>query len=135
MNEKGFTLVELIAVIILIALVAMITFPNLNNLRKNNNEKEFTTYENLMVEHAKILPIQKYRNSDTNRGYICHSQLNMKPINDSIICNGYVEIDGNNLFPYLYCTQNGEEVWKTKVYSDENIEEKKLINWSIPSDC
>ena len=45
MNKKGFTLVELIAVIVLIAIVSMLTFPALNNLRSNNNEKEFTRYD------------------------------------------------------------------------------------------
>ncbi len=121
MNKKGFTLVELIAVMVLIALISLLTFPNIRNLMRNNNEKEFTTYKDLMVEYAKTMPLQRYKDESGN-GYICYADLNMKPINDSMVCNGYVNINGNTLTPYLYCVQNNKELYKDKGYSK-------------PSDC
>ena len=110
MNKKGFTLVELIAVIVLIALVSMLTLPNIRNLMKNNNEKEFTTYEDMMVEYTKTIPNYK------KRDYICLNELNIKKINDNMNCNGYVEINGNTLTPYLYCVQNNSDLYKTNAY-------------------
>lgn len=111
MNENGFTLIELIAVFVLIALVSMITLPNLSNLMKNNNEKEFKTYEDMMVEYTKTVPNYK------NKMYVCLKDLNIKPINDKITCNGYVTTTNNKLTPYLYCIKNGEETYKTNDYS------------------
>ena len=97
MNKKGFTLVELIAVIVLIAIVSMLTFPALSNLRKNNNEKEFTTYKDMMVEYAKAIPNYK------SKSYICLQELGINKINEKMKCNGYVDISGNSLIPYLSC--------------------------------
>ena len=39
MNKKGFTLIELIAVIVVLALILVITFPNLTNVFKNSKLK------------------------------------------------------------------------------------------------
>lgn len=111
MNKKGFTLVELIAVIVLIALVSMLTFPNLNNLRKNNNEKQFKTYEDMMVEWTKVQPNYK------NRNHICLSELHMKKINDNMNCSGYVLINNNQITPYLSCSQNNSKVYETEGFN------------------
>ena len=114
MNKKGFTLVELIGVIVLIALVSMITFPALNNLRKNNNEKEFTTYENMMLEYARSIPDFRLKNN------ICLKDLKMNKINENMNCNGYVKINGNELKPYLTCSQSGTVLYTTTGYSLPN---------------
>ena len=114
MNKKGFTLVELIGVVVLIAVVSMLTFPALNNLRKNNNEKEFKTYEDMMVEYARSIP--NYR----SKGNICLNQLTsigLKKINETMTCNGYVKIVGNNLIPYLSCSEVGTTLYTTPGYS------------------
>jgi len=126
MNKKGFTLVELLAVLVLIALVSMLTFPNLRNLMKNNNEKQFTTYEELMVSYAKSFPINRYVDSEGN-GHICLNTLKMKKINDKMECNGYVQISRNTFTPYLVCRQNGEQIWKSKV--------NEIDTWTLPDDC
>ena len=112
MNKKGFTLVELIAVIVLIAIVSMLTFPALNNLRSNNNKKEFTTYKDMMVEYAKTIPNYK------SKSYICLQDLGIKKINNKMKCKGYVTI--NNLTPSLYCIDNNN----TKLYEDNNFVDK-----------
>ncbi|MBQ8892620.1 MAG: type II secretion system protein [Bacilli bacterium] len=111
MNKNGFTLIELIAVLVLIILVTLITFPNIRNLMNNNNEKEFTTYQDMMIQYAKTMPTNKYTSN-----YICLSNLGMDKINDAMVCNGYVTKSGNTYTPYLYCTQNGEQLYKTSGY-------------------
>ena len=112
MNKKGFTLVELIAVIILITLVSMLTFPALNNLRKNNDEKEFTTYKDMMVEYTKTIP--NYR----NKTCIDLDNLGIKKINEKMICEGYVNISGNTITPFLYCKDaSNNELYKSKDYN------------------
>ena len=114
MNKKGFTLVELIAVIVLIALVGMLAFPSLKNLRQNNNEKQFTTYKKLMEEYTKLIP--NYQNSS----YICLDTLKsygLKDINSNMVCNGYVIIQDKNLLePFLSCSQNDEKQYESDDY-------------------
>ena len=114
MDKKGFTLVELIAVIALIAIISLLTFPNLNNLRKNNNEKEYQTIEDMMVEYVKVIP--NYR----SKTKICLSELNIniqEKINNNLICTGYVNVTETKLTPYLSCTQNETLVYQTEGYS------------------
>ena len=65
MNNKGYTLIELVAVIVVLALIALITFPNLRNLMRNNNEKEYKTIEDMMIEYVKVIPDYK------TKSYIC----------------------------------------------------------------
>ena len=114
MNNKGFTLVELIGVVVLIAVVSMLTFPALNNLRKNNNEKEFKTYEDVMVSYTRSVP--NYH----QKTHVCLNQLTeigMKKINENMTCNGYVKIVGNNLIPYLSCSEAGRTLYTSSGYS------------------
>lgn len=117
MNRNGFTLVELLAVISLIALLTLISFPIINSISKNN--KQFEVYEELMVESSKTLAPKIYK----DRGYVCLSELNMKKINDSMNCLGYVLIDSNSqeYEPYLKCSQNNQVLYETEDY-DSSIE-------------
>lgn len=94
MNKKGFTLVELIAVIVLIVLVMLLIVPSLTSLRNTNRNKEFTTYEDMMVEYTKTIPLYN------TKSYICLNDLNMPNINKTMTCNGYVRINGNTLTPF-----------------------------------
>lgn len=116
MNKEGFTLVELIAVIVLIVLVMLLIVPSLTSLRNTNRNKEFTTYEDMMVEYTKTIPLYN------TKSYICLNDLNMPNINETMTCNGYVRINGNTLTPFLSCTQNGEKLYETTSYS-------------LPNDC
>ena len=115
MNKKGFTLVELLAVLVLLILVMMLIVPSLKNLSNANKRKEYTTYEDMMVEYTKTIPGYK------NKSYICLKDLNMQPITENIHCNGYVI--SNTLKPFLSCkNKNNELIYETSGYS-------------LPGDC
>lgn len=121
MNNKGFTLVELLAVIVLIVVISLITFPNLNNLRKNNDLKEFNVYKDMMIEYTKVIP--NYKNIE--KGYVCLNeikQFGLKDLNSNMTCNGYVLISDNELTPYLKCLQNNVELYKSDSYEVNKCE-------------
>ncbi len=65
LNKKGFTLVEVLTVIVVISLIMMISFPALLKIINRNNEELYKSYEKLMVEYAKVSP---YKNR--NRIYL-----------------------------------------------------------------
>ncbi len=52
-NTKGFTLIELIGVIILLAAVALITMPIINNTIKNTKEKAYSEQIDTIIKAAK----------------------------------------------------------------------------------
>ena len=51
-NKKGFTLIELIAVIVILGLIMLIVFPSISRLMMSNSKKKYTTYEDLLKEAA-----------------------------------------------------------------------------------
>ena len=115
MNKKGFTLAELIAVIVLIALISLIVFPTINNIEKNGNIKKYSAYKDLMIEYAKLVPKEKYKKNGT---IICYKDLEIKPINDNTTCNGYVDVSNKKYISYLECKTNGEIVYRDDVDID-----------------
>ncbi len=53
MNKKGFTLVELIAVIVILALISLIVFPAVNSMIKNSKEKAYNVQIDEIIDAAK----------------------------------------------------------------------------------
>ena len=111
MNKQGFTLVELISVVVLISLVMMLIVPGLSSLMNANRRKEYQTYMDMMIEYTKTYPGYK------EREYICLDELNIKEINNNTDCNGYVEIDNNRLKSYLSCYKGTEKKFETEGFN------------------
>ena len=59
MNKKGFSLVEMLLVLVLIAIVSMIILPNINKMLKSNKEKEIEGYKKLITENLNMYVIDK----------------------------------------------------------------------------
>lgn len=53
MNKKGFTLVELIAVVVILALISLIVFPAVNSMIKNSKEKAYNVQIDEIINAAK----------------------------------------------------------------------------------
>ena len=115
-GKNAFTLVELIAVIALLALVMMLIVPGLGNLSRTNQEKEYKTYEDMMIEYAKAIPKTKFE-SDATGKYVCLKDLDLESVNSTDVCKGYVRITGNTYKSYLYCTNNGVDKYKSNGYA------------------
>ena len=113
-NKKGFTLVELLAVIVLMSLVMMLIFPSIRKIYSSNTNKQYETYKDLMIEYTKTIPNYK------KETYICLSNLGMSKINEKTTCNGYVNV--SEMKAYLTC-HNETNI----IYQDDGI--------SLPSDC
>lgn len=110
MNNKGFTLVELLAVIVLLSLTMLLIFPSVRSIYSSNQNKQYETYEDMMIKYVKVIP--KYK----EKSYICLRDLGMKKINDNISCNGYVDI--SNMKSYITCKNTSKEVYKTNGIND-----------------
>ena len=43
MNNKGFTIVELVAIILILAAILLVSFPIIQNIEKTDNDKKYNT--------------------------------------------------------------------------------------------
>ena len=53
-NKKGFTLVELLVVIVILGIVTGLSIPLIRNIQNNNQKKEYTTYMDTLKYSAKL---------------------------------------------------------------------------------
>ena len=53
-NNKGFTLVELLVVIVILGIITGLSIPLLRNVRENNQKKEYNTYMDTLKYSAKL---------------------------------------------------------------------------------
>lgn len=130
MNRKGFTLIELIAVIVVLSLIALVVFPAVNSVIKNSKEKAYKQQiatiikatKQLSYEHSQSLPDEVdgasteielrcltegciYNGVQINGGYINEDEL-IDPRNTSKNLNGVVVITyHSNQYNYEYKEQ------------------------------
>lgn len=51
--KKGFTLVEMLAVIVILAIISLIIFPEVNKMIKNSKQKSYNTQINSLIDATK----------------------------------------------------------------------------------
>lgn len=122
-DNRGFTLVELIATIVIISLILLVAFPSVYKLMKDNDKKEYENYYNLAKEAAYVyadtekdklggslgsgciggedneITIDDLINygflKEFNKGRIENSDLVIRNNHGKITINLYMEIEGN----------------------------------------
>ncbi len=128
LDNKGFTLVELLVSISIMAIIMVMAFPSLDQLYKNNRTKKYTAYQQSLESAAKLYvdanAIDMFGN-EVNACYkISYAELQAKTgIRDfrenGVTCSGsgtYVIVrKKNNQYTYqsgLECTKNGKQYYK-----------------------
>lgn len=97
MNKKGFTLAELLAVMVILALLMMLIVPSIDKLMNNTDEQKYETYEKMMEEYAAVYP-------DKSLTTIKLSLLdNLEDVKKN--CTGYVTVNRstNDYKAYISC--------------------------------
>lgn len=62
MKNKGFTLIEIIAVIVIMGILLMVVFPATSRIMRSNEEKEYDTYYDIVKEG-----LEKYARTKRNK--------------------------------------------------------------------
>ena len=114
--KKGFTLVELLGVIVILSILMLVIFPNVVGVIKGKSEEKYTKIDDIVLNAADILikeNIDKFSNSDGTSYCILISEL---------VSEGYI---------------NKSIIDKNKKYKDEkgiyvtyvnNVLNKELVN-------
>lgn len=129
-NNKGFTLVETIAVIIILGVVLSIAVPSITNVVKSTNK-------NRMISDAEtfISEVKEYVESDTigntpnDKKYTLgsiKSKLSKSPYGKEYKENSYVQIVNNNV--YTVCLTDGEYQAATGENGEIEVKEGNCSN-------
>lgn len=92
MKNKGFTLVELVAIIVIFATIFLVTFPNLINLGKGSKEREYNNMVDTLCLAGKSYI---YSNID-DFPEISNAGSKIEVDIETLILNEYVERDIKN---------------------------------------
>ena len=114
MNTKGFTLIELTAIIVVFAAIFLVTFPNLINSARNNKEKEY----NSMVDNLCL----------AGKSYI-YSHLDEFPQISTV--NSVIEVDVSMLITNEYIESNVKNPKTGKTVSNNQLNYKVLSDHSL----
>ena len=92
MNKKGFTLVEVVAIMVVLVGIFLVSFPTINNMLKSDEEKLYTNMVNDLCTAGKTY---LYSNMDAYPGLSVENSEILIKISD-LISYGNVEKDLKN---------------------------------------
>jgi prepilin-type N-terminal cleavage/methylation domain-containing protein len=116
--KKGFTLLEILAVILVLAILLIIAVPILNNVINNSKIRAHDKNENMVIKAARhyvinnrsVLPTSDWSTREITLNQLQTNDLigDIKDPNSNVNCNGYVlltKIESNNYeyTPHLKC--------------------------------
>ena len=134
-NKKGFTLVEVIIVVVIIGLLGVLVMPKISEIFGNSINKTMRIQEN-EVRDASILYLEDYcknpigtnkcrlsKNSDlTYSGELSLDILVSSEYIDPVslqgaLCTGCINFNRNEPTVYISCGEEGDEIYITEGYS------------------
>lgn len=137
MKEKGFTLIELIGVIVLLAIIILITYPSIVNIIKKSNNKIDSATSALIISGAKNMVDENKNNYPLTNGNVYCVTIK------SLINKGYVISDletgnGNkiNTDRYVMIKVNSNKYKYTILAEAEKCDEKKdsvIVDPDVPA--
>ena len=117
MNNKGFTLIELILVITLLGIIALIAVPTITGIINDSKEEASKDQKKIIVNAAKTYMVNHSTKLPTDKCYVSLETLNSEgilpkdtitdPGNKNNTLSGYVIITfENNKYKYEYSSNN-----------------------------
>lgn len=117
MKKNGFTLVELLAVLVIISIITLIATPNVINLMKQSREKKLVEEANTIVDNATYM----YKN-DKNRSNSNIFDCNEDKTNCKITLNKLEKgVEQNDPYGYEYKAGESFVVFQEYCNSTTNV--------------
>lgn len=109
LDEKGFTLVELLATMVIMGIIMALAFPSIRTMIEGNKRKQYESFEKSMSEYAKAY----FEEENGIIGLTSLKQAGLTGIDEE--CVGYVLLS-DNYKAYLKCGDN----WETSGFDVNN---------------
>ena len=141
MKKKGFTLIEMLVVLVIIAIILTIAIPSVSKLKTRLTRKEYDTHVRLMKQALDSYTIKnqvklkKYSNTASQKCVI----LDYSKLTDSsllrekgVVCDGSVVLKSkeNNQYDYEYYLNCYNETDKTKSHPIETYNPSDLARYN-----
>ena len=127
-NKKGFTLIEVLIVVVILAVIVLITIPSVRKIMQNSNEKKYIAYENVLKENLKLYSNDNKENLWSNLksgGYSINFTSELQQSNPDIVLEKGCYVNNlvankNDDGTYSYeacitCEKDGKVVYKTDI--------------------
>ena len=101
-NKKGFTLIEILGVIVIMGLILIVAIPTMSRMIHNNNNQEYDNYNKLVREAAELYA-SKVKDKIGSSKYIGCAQVDL----NTLINEGYVQVFND---PEVTCTTGDEKI-------------------------
>lgn len=85
-NKKGFTLIEILGVIVIIGLILIVAIPTMSRMIHNNNNQEYDNYNKLVREAAELYA-SKVKDKIGSSKYVGCAEVDL----NTLINDGYVQ--------------------------------------------
>lgn len=111
MNNKGFTLTELIVTLAIMGVILGLSFPAITNLQTKNQLQVYKTYENVLITGSKLY-VDKYDIDLFEKGIescvkITYDDLRYEEFIKNFKSKKKEVVDSNNTFVYASKSSNG----------------------------
>ena len=141
MKNRGFTLIELMAIIIITSTIGILSYASLSSTIKNNKLRETSTFENSLISAAKLYMLASQENysdmenEDFDTRILCREMIENKYKKDNDIAIFFVM--GADNFIKLPNWKNAKELitkYQYIIFERNNsnlrsqIEENELLN-------
>ena len=119
LNNKGFTLVELLAVLVILIAISSIAIPTISSSLERSKDKQTKAKEKLLLSAAELY-ITDHRNAITTTSDYCYIK------EEQLITEKYIDKDENEIDRIIKYDIDTKEL--KIVTSSFSIEEHKCVN-------
>lgn len=138
LNKNGFTLVELLAVIVILATIIMIAAPNVTSYLDSSRKKAYVLNAKQVIEAISNDVLMNgsktsYNMEDINKLLDSNHRLTTSPFGQNYSEGSYVRVekDGNGSYEYSICLtdtgRNGIELTKISELTDDMVKEGNAV--------
>ncbi len=117
-NNKGFTLVELLAVLVILIAILTIAIPSITSSLERSKAKQLKAKQDLLVSLADIY-VSENRNTVTQNCYLELAKLKSVGATEDDL----LDANGNEMVGYIYCDIRNNKIYYTDASpsSSDNI--------------
>lgn len=132
-NKKGFTLVELLAVIVILGVLLLIAVPSVNNIINNSKKKAFASAAKLMLENVESAASIEKGTGSLGECYVKLSSIDLERGSKGDSYTGYILVNGSGKGTIYYENGTYKVNGQTLNYVDKNVVKSTSKFNSYPS--